>query len=119
MEARGAESFFSGATMSTAETITLPAPTIDWRPAVRDKWVCEFEAFQRLLPQLLETHRGKYVVIHAGRVVDSGEDDLTLALRFFAEHGNVPIHIGLVADEPEPVARIPHYREWSGSGGSP
>jgi len=104
--------------MSTSETATLPAPTVDWRPAVRDKWACEFEAFQRLLPQLLETHRGEYVVIHAGRVVDSGQDDLTLALRFFAEHGNVPIHVGLVADEPEPATRIPHYREWPASGGS-
>jgi hypothetical protein len=36
------------------------------------------------------------VVIHAGRVGDSGRDDLALALRFFAEHGNVPIHVGLV-----------------------
>jgi|GEM_PF-559236 len=105
--------------MSTAETITLPAPTVDWRPAARDKWGCEFKAFQRLLPQLLESHRGKYVVIHAGRVVATGEDDLALALRFFAEYGNVPIHIGLVADEPEPVTRVPHYREWSASGGSP
>jgi hypothetical protein len=102
--------------MSTSETATLPAPTVDWRPAVRDKWACEFEAFQRLLPQLLETHRGEYVVIHAGRVVDSGQDDLALALRFFAKHGNVPIHVGLVADEPEPLTRIPHYREWPASG---
>jgi hypothetical protein len=51
-------------------------------------------------------------------VVDSGQDDLALALRFFAEHGNVPIHVGLVTDEPEPVTRIPHYRERLPSGGS-
>ena len=104
--------------MSTSETATLPAPSIDWRPAARDKWQAEFEAFQRLLPQLLETHRGKYVVIHEGCVVGSGQDDLALALRFFAQHGNVPIHVGLVADEPEPVTRIPHYREMPLSGGS-
>jgi hypothetical protein len=105
--------------MSTSETATLPAPSIDWRPEVRDKWESEFEAFLRLLPQLLETHRGEYVVIHEGRVVDSGQDDLTLALRFFAGHGNVPIHVGLVSDEPEPVTRIPHYRERPAFGGSP
>jgi hypothetical protein len=104
--------------MNTSETALLPAPSIDWRPAVRDKWASEFEAFQRLLPQLLETHRGEYVVIHEGLVVDSGQDDLALALRFFEQHGNVPIHVGLVSDEPEPVIRIPHYRERSASGGS-
>jgi hypothetical protein len=30
----------------------------------------------------------------------------------------VPIHVGLVADEPEPVTRIPHYRGLPASGGS-
>ena len=105
--------------MSMSETATLPAPAVDWRPVVRSKWAREFEAFQRLLPQLLQTHRGEYVVIHEGRVVDSGQDDLALALRFFAEHGNVPIHVGLVTDQPEPVARIPHYRERPASGTSP
>lgn len=104
--------------MSTSETATLPAPVVDWQPAVRDKWVREFEAFQRLLPRLLESHRGEYVVIHEGCVVDRGQDDLALALRFFAEHGNVPIHVGLVTDEPEPVTHIPHYREWLLSGDS-
>jgi hypothetical protein len=104
--------------MSTSETATLPAPAVDLRPAVRDKWVREFEAFQRLLPELLESHPGQYVVIHEGRVVDTGQDDLALALRFFAEHGNVPIHVGLVTDAPEPVTRIPHYREQLPSGGS-
>jgi hypothetical protein len=104
--------------MSTSEAAILPAPNVDWRPAIRDKWESEFDAFQRLLPQLLESHRGEYVVIHEGRVVDNGQDDLALALRFFAEHGNVPIHVGFVTDEPEPVTRIPHYRQWPASGGS-
>jgi hypothetical protein len=104
--------------MSTSETAVLPAPAVDWQPAVRDKWAREFAAFQRVLPQLLETHRGEYVVVHEGRVVDSGPDDLALALRFFAEHGNVPVHVGLVTDEPEAVTRIPHYRELPSSGGS-
>ena len=97
--------------MNTSETATLPAPAVDWRLAVRNKWSREFEAFQQLLPQLLKPHRGEYVVIHEGRVVDSGQDDLALARRFFAENGNVPIHVGLVTDEPESVTRIPHHHE--------
>jgi hypothetical protein len=79
-------------------------------PTPEDKWQHEFEAFQRLLPDLLHTHLGQYVVIHNGQVVDSGPDDLALALRFFAQHGKVPIHIGRVTREPATPARIPHYR---------
>src|SRR5215213_6977425 len=90
--------------MSQTQPVTLPAPTAN-------KWEREFQAFRRLLPQLLQTHRGQFVVIHEGNVVDAGTDDLALALRFFARYGNVPVHVGLVTDEPEPVARIPHYRE--------
>jgi hypothetical protein len=36
-------------------------------------------------------------------------------LRFFSQHGNVPVHIGLVTDGPGEAARIPHYRQL-GSG---
>jgi hypothetical protein len=96
--------------MATQETVILPAPQIVIPPAPDNKWRCEFEAFQRLRPDLLRTHLGQYVVIHGGQVVDSGPDDLTLALRFFAQHGKVPVHIGLVAAEPEAPVRIPHYR---------
>jgi hypothetical protein len=55
-------------------------------------------------------------VVHNGLVDDSGPDDIALALKFFAQHGNVPIHIGLVTDRPEAAVRIPHYRQ-QGLGG--
>jgi hypothetical protein len=73
-------------------------------------WRSEFDAFQRLRPGLLAAHVGQYVLIHDGRVFASGNDDLALALDFFAKHGNVPVHIGMVTSEPEPVVRIPRYR---------
>src|ERR1700730_13054371 len=96
--------------MASQETVTLPAPQINIPPTSATKWQCEFEAFQRLRPDLLRTHLGQYVVIHNGEVADSGPDDLTLALRFFAQHGKVSVHIGLVTTEPEAPVRIPHYR---------
>ena len=96
--------------MTALETITLPAPQLPAARPVEDKWRCEFEAFQRLRPELLTTHIGKYVLIHNGQVFASGTDDLAMALDFFVRHGNVPIHIGLVTSEPDPVVRIPHYR---------
>jgi hypothetical protein len=96
--------------MVTQETVALPAPQIMIPPAPENKWQGEFEAFRGLRPDLLRAHLGQYVVIHNGQVVDSESDDLALALRFFAQHGKIPVHIGLVTVEPEAAVRIPPYR---------
>ncbi len=89
--------------MDTVETITIPASAFNLMP--RTKWEREYQAFLRLLPQLLETHRGKYVAVHDEQVVDSGDDSLSVALRVLARVGNVDIHVGLVTEEPERVSR--------------
>jgi hypothetical protein len=88
-----------------SEPETLPAPVIDRPP--RNKWEREYRAFLRLLPELLKTHRGKYVAVHEEAVVDSGDDEIALTLRVYARYGYVPIHVGLVSERP-PVARVPH-----------
>jgi hypothetical protein len=62
-----------------------------------------------LLPELLPAYRGRYVAVHDGRVVDADEDDIALVRRVHARVGYVPIHVGLVTDQPQ-VARVPHYR---------
>jgi len=90
-----------------SEPETLPAPVIDLPP--RNKWEREYRAFQRLLPGLLKTHRGKYVAVHEERVVGSGDDEIALTMGIYAKYGYVPIHVGLVSERP-PVARVPHYR---------
>jgi hypothetical protein len=97
--------------MSANETITLPAPVIDLSLSPRTKWQREYQAFQRLLPQLLKTHRGKYVAIHDEQVVDSGDEALSVALRVLARVGNVDIHVGLATEEPEPISRSGIIRE--------
>src|SRR5262249_11312531 len=84
---------------------TLPAPVIDVPP--RNKWEREYRAFLRLLPELLKTHRGKYVAVHEERVVDSGDDEIALTMRVYAKHGYVPIHVDLVSERPVSVC-IPH-----------
>jgi uncharacterized protein (DUF3084 family) len=94
-----------------SEPITLPAPAVNLPPPPRTKWEREYQAFQRLFPQLLATHRGQYVAIHNEQVVDSGDDKLTLALRVLAKIGNVSIHVGRVTEEPEPIARSGVRRE--------
>ena len=72
------------------------------------KWEREYRAFQKLLPSLLQTHRGQFVAIHDEQVVDSGDDEIALAQRVFAKVGNVPIHVEFVSECP-PIARVPHY----------
>lgn len=99
-----------------SQAITLPAPVISVSIPPRNKWEREYQAFQQLLPQLLATRRGQFVAIHDGRVVDFGEDKLTVALRALAQVGNVPIHVGLVTTEPEPINRSGVRRELRPSG---
>ena len=77
----------------------------------------EYHAFLRLLPGLLTTHRGLYVAVHEGEVVDADADHIALVRRVHARVGYVPIHVGLVADE-SPVARLPRYREFRSQEGT-
>jgi hypothetical protein len=95
--------------MSNEEIVTLPAPQVDLTPKPRTKWEREYQAFRHLLPELLRTHRGKYVAIHEGQVVDSDTDDIALIQRVHAKYGYVPIHVEQVAEQPT-VVRMPHYR---------
>ena len=98
-------------------TTTLPAPAIDPMVFNPSKWEREHAAFVRLLPQLLATHRGKFVAIHDEQMVDSGEEKLALALCVLAKIGNTDIHIGLVTDEPLTIARSGVRREVRAAGG--
>lgn len=70
----------------------------------------EHRAFLRLLPELLQTHRGQYVAIHNGQVVDAGDDRVAVVLRVWERHGYTPLFVGLVTEQSPPPIRIPHYR---------
>jgi len=81
------------------------------------KWHLEQQAFQKLLPGLLATHKGQYVAVYNGQVVDSGSDKLAVAMRVLSKVGNVPIYVGLVSAGPEPVFRSGVRRELRPDGG--
>jgi uncharacterized protein (DUF3084 family) len=59
----------------------------------------ERAAFQRLLPELLKTHSGKFVAIRDGRVVDSDADESALARRTL-RGADKPAYIQEVRAEP-------------------
>jgi hydrogenase maturation factor len=93
-----------------SDTMTHPAFEVALPAPVLNKSEREYQAFLQLLPELLKTHRGQYVAIHGGQFVDCDADDIALIKRVHAKVGYVPIHVGRVV-EPQPVSRIPHYRE--------
>jgi hypothetical protein len=105
---RAAEADMSNTNASPTFEVLVPTPKLS-------KGEREYRTFLRLLPQLLATHRGRYVAIHEGQVVDNDADDIALIQRVHARIGYVPIHVGLVV-ESRPVERIPHYREYRPSG---
>jgi hypothetical protein len=85
-------------------TILTP-PEFRWPPPPRTKWEREYQAFRRLLPNLLPTERGRFVAIHDEQVVDSDLDEMALIARVLGRLGNVDIHVSLVTDAPEMVYR--------------
>jgi hypothetical protein len=105
--------------MASGERITLPAPVIESLMSPSDKWTREYQAFRRLLPELLPARRGQYVAIHEGRVIASGPDKLPVALEAFRRIGNVSIHVGLVSEDTEPVVRSGVRRIAPSNGGVP
>jgi dCTP deaminase len=69
----------------------------------------EEQAFERLKPQLLKTHRGQYVAIRDERAVLFGANKTELAKRVYEEFGYRPLYIGLLEQGAE-VVHVPTPR---------
>jgi hypothetical protein len=95
---------------------TFPAPELGARSSELTKWEREYEAFLRLLPELLPKYRGEYVAVHDGRVVGHGPDKVAVALAAYRQFGSVEILVRLVSDEPPDIVQIPSPRRVSESG---
>ena len=66
----------------------------------------ERAAFERLKPELLKTHRGKFVAVVNEQVVDADTDRVQLVLRVYDRFGYRPIYVQLV-EEHLPRRRLP------------
>ena len=66
----------------------------------------ERAAFERLKPELLKTHRGKFVAVVNEQVVDADTDRVKLVLRVYDRFGYRPIYVQLVEEHP-PRRRLP------------
>lgn len=71
-----------------------------------DAFERERAAFHRLKPELLKTHRGKYVAVVDEQVVDADTDKIKLILRVYDRFGYRPIYAQLV-DDHLPRVRMP------------
>jgi len=103
--------------MSNTElTETLDAPVIEISKApplafVPDKnWNRERESFYRMLPELLKLHKGQFVAIFNGSVAGVGDNFIAVATDIYGRLGRVPAYIGLVAEQPVRLVRIPSFR---------
>ena len=70
-----------------------------WQQKPLDRLQDERAAFQRLLPELLKTHRGQFVAIQDGYLIDADMDENALARRTFLR-ADKPVYIQEVRVEP-------------------
>jgi nicotinamide riboside kinase len=87
-----------------SETTTPPAIEVQLPEPPLTKFERERRAFYRLLPELLNTHRGQYVAIHDEQVVDSGPVRAEVVFRAL-DRVRADIYVGLVSEGPEPMVR--------------
>ena len=66
---------------------------------LRDK-----QAFWAMQTELLQRYEGQYVAIYQGKVVDSDQDKIALALRVYQTYGYVPIFVHHVSHQ-KPATR--------------
>lgn len=67
----------------------------------------EIQAFEEMHPELYEKHRGQFVAIHQGKVIDSDPEFAALFTRVRAKLGATPVLIRPVTDSPTPTLRGP------------
>ncbi|RIK23653.1 MAG: hypothetical protein DCC52_13080 [Chloroflexi bacterium] len=69
------------------------------------EFLADGDAFRRMLPELMKTHKAKYVAIFRGKLVDSDDVLGNLARRVYEQFGYQEIYMARV-EEPR-VYRIP------------
>jgi len=99
------------------EPDAIHAPSIDPPTSMFDeKWRREYVAFIRLLPELLQTERDRFVAVHDGSVVAVADTFENAALKAYDRVGYVSMHVGQVTEGPVVPVRLPSPRVESRAG---
>ena len=99
---------------STEFTVTLPP---DNRPKVfpsrptHPQLAAEFDAFERMLPELLKQYAGKYVALRGGKVVAVADSEVGALTAAREQRPGELAYARLVTDQPQPIPRITSRRE--------
>lgn len=75
-----------------------------------EKLKTEVQVFERMHPELVKQHLGKFVAVHNGQVVDAGADFEALFIRLQQRLGDTPVLIRPVTAELTPELRAPSPR---------
>lgn len=89
----------------------VPATDVDRaapETAYTSAWLAERAAFDRLLPKLLQSHRGRYVAVRGGRLVGSADDPDELFAALWPRSRGRAFYIGRVG-APEPLVDMPGF----------
>ena len=99
---------------STEFNVTLPPddrpkefPKRPTHPAL----AAEFDAFERLLPELMKQYAGKYVALRGGKVVAVADTEVGALTTGHHQRPDELVYVRLVTDQPQPIPRIPSRRE--------
>ncbi len=93
----------------TWESEPLPGGYV--RRTLHPSLVPEEDAYIRLLPELLKTHLGKYVVIYGGGVAAVAPTKIeALQLGLKCSAGKM-IFVQFVSDRPQPIEKLPSVRQ--------
>ncbi|MBA4186811.1 MAG: hypothetical protein C0467_02210 [Planctomycetaceae bacterium] len=71
----------------------------------------EYEAFDRLLPELMKQHAGRYVALRGGAVVAVADSEVSALTAAQQQSPGTPVYCRLVTDQPQPLERIPSFRQ--------
>ena len=81
------------------------------RRPVHPELAAEHDRFQELLPELLKTHRDKWIAMKDGQIVAVGEDEVDVLTQAGEKQPGVLHHARLVTDQPLPIMRSGKFRE--------
>jgi PHD/YefM family antitoxin component YafN of YafNO toxin-antitoxin module len=79
------------------------------RQAQMEAFEQEHAAFERIMPELLHTHRDKVIAIYQGQVVQVGTDIAQTLDAVYNQFGYVPCYVQRVEETPR-IYKFPHRK---------
>lgn len=94
-------------------TVVLPphdGPTAFPSRPTNAQLAAEFDAFERMLPDLMKQYAGKYVALRKGEVVAVGSSKTDVLTAAHEQLPGEPVYARRVTDQPQPIPRVTSFR---------